>query len=86
MSTALTRLRNFCKSDQVITLDEAIAICKKLASKHPELRKVSKRIKGLRKERDLTRDVAQEALSNGAWERSDMKKWADKQRDDPDND
>lgn len=84
MADALTQLRNL--ADPEITIDEAIVICEKLALKHPKLKKVVVRIKQLRKERDLLYTVAQSALSDASWERSDLKKWADKQSRDPDND
>ena len=84
MSNALQRLRKLAEPS--ITIDEAIAGCKKLVSEHPELNEVISRIKQLRKERDLLHEIASRATSDAAWERSDMKKWADKQRLDPDND
>lgn len=80
-------LRKLCKlADPSITIDEAMARCKKLASEHPELNEVINRIKQLREERDLLHKIASKATSGVAWEQSDMKKWADKQRLDPDND
>lgn len=84
MGNALQRLRKLAEPS--ITIDEAIAGCKKLVSKHPELNKVISRIKQLREERDLLHEVASEAMSDVGWEKSDLKKWADKQSRDPDND
>ncbi len=84
MTSALTQLRNL--EDPEITIDEAIAICTKVLSEQPELHKVITRIKQLRENRDLLHKVASSAMSDAAWERSDMKKWADKQSRDPDND
>lgn len=84
MNDALTKLRNL--ADPEITIDEAVAICKALAAEHPKLVLVAGRIDGLREERDLLHQIARNAMSDASWERSDMKKWADKQKRDPDND
>ena len=84
MKDSLTQLQNL-KSPE-ITIDEAIVICKRLLSKQPELHKVITRIKQLRKERDFLHRTASQAMSDAAWERSGMKKWADKQSREPDND
>lgn len=84
MTEAETRYRNLAAPE--ITIDEAIAICERMLPSKPHLRKVITRIKQLREQRDLLYSIANEARSDASWERSDMKKWADKQRDDPDND
>ncbi len=84
MGNALQKLRELAKPS--ITINEAIAGCKKLVSEHPELNEVISRIEQLRKERDLLHEVASEARSDAAWEQSDLKKWADEQLRDPDND
>ena len=70
----------------MITIDEAIAICEGLVGDHPRLQETIDRIKQLRDERDMFYRLAKRCAHDAAWERSDMKKWADKQRDDPDND
>lgn len=84
MDNALRRLRKL--AEPKITIDEAIAACKKLVSERPELNDVIGRIEQLREERDLLHKVASKARSNAAWEQSDLKKWADAQLRDPDND
>lgn len=70
----------------MMTIDKAIAVCEELVSEHPELNAVIERIKQLRKERDSLHRTAEKALSDIGWEQSHLKKWADKQRLDPDND
>lgn len=84
MSDPLTQLRNL--ADPKITIDEALAICEKLVIEYPQMGQVVSRIEELRKERDLLHQLAARNMSDAAWERSDMKKWADKQSRDPDND
>jgi hypothetical protein len=84
MANALTQLRSL--PDPEITVDEAIASCEGLCTEHPQMGQVAHRIKQLREERDLYHKVAGKSMSDAAWERSDMKKWADKQRVNPDND
>ena len=69
-----------------MTIDEAVAICEGLVSSHPQMADVANRIRQLEDERDNLHAIAEKALSDCAWERSDMKKWADKQKTDPDND
>lgn len=85
MSNALlTQLRNL--GNPKITIDEALTICKKLAGEHPKLKQVTARIEHLRKERDLLHELARNEMSDAGWGRSALRKWADKQKHDPDND
>lgn len=69
-----------------ITIDQAIEICGQFVTQHPKLKKVIVRIGELREERDMFRTLASKYQSEASWEKSSLKKWADKQRTCPDND